>query len=173
MAKRILAAFAAATALSGCATIIKGGGPQPFTVKSTPAGADVKITAEPTGETVATGRTPFTTMLAKSRGYFKGAKYKVLVQLQGFQPREAIVDTNANGWYIAGNLVFGGLIGWLIVDPASGAMWSLESDAIDVPLPALGAPAATPTSSVEGPYIGVLALSEVPLEARARMVPID
>ena len=30
-----------------------------------------------------------------------------------------------DGWYI-GNIVFGGLIGWLVVDPASGAMWKLQ-----------------------------------------------
>lgn len=29
-----------------------------------------------------------------------------------------------NGWYI-GNLLFGGIIGLLIVDPATGAMWTL------------------------------------------------
>jgi len=177
MTKKIVAALGAAVALSGCASIIKGGGPQSFTVSSQPPGADVSITAVPTGETIAAGRTPLTALLPKSRGYFKGAKYKVLVQLQGFQAREAIVDTNVNGWYVAGNLVFGGLIGWLIVDPATGAMWSLDQEALDVPLAPLGAPpaapAAAPSASAPGARIGVLALDDVPLAARARMVPLD
>jgi hypothetical protein len=181
MTKRILAALGAAVALSGCASIIKGGGPESFTVRSQPPGADVQITAVPTGETVATGRTPMTAMLAKSRGFFKGAKYKVVVQMPGFQARESIVDTSVSGWYVAGNLVFGGLIGWLIVDPATGAMWSLETDAIDVPLAPAGAPPATPekvpaakpTSSAEGAFIGVLALDDVPVSARVRMVPLN
>jgi hypothetical protein len=181
MMKQILAALAAAVALSGCASIIKGGGPESFTVRSQPPGADVRITAVPTGETVATGRTPMTAMLSKSRGFFQGAKYKVTVQMPGFQARESVVDTSVSGWYIGGNIIFGGLIGWLIVDPATGAMWTLETDALDVPLSPEGAPpaspekvpAAKPTSQAEGAYIGVLALDDVPVSARARMVPVD
>ncbi|HEY6101144.1 MAG TPA: hypothetical protein VIW03_17035 [Anaeromyxobacter sp.] len=181
MAKGIIAALAAAAALSGCASIIKGGGPEAFTVRSQPPGADVQITAIPTGETVASGRTPLTAMLPKSRGFFQGAKYKVLVQLPGYQARETILDTNVNGWYVAGNLVFGGLIGWLIVDPATGAMWTLSNEAIDVPLAPAGMPpptpeklpASTPTSSIDGAHVGVLALGDVPPALRARMVPVN
>jgi hypothetical protein len=181
MTKRILAALAAAVALSGCASIIKGGGPESFTVRSQPPGADVQITALPTGETVASGRTPMTAMLAKSRGFFQGAKYKVVVQMPGFQARETVVDTSVSGWYVAGNIVFGGLIGWLIVDPATGAMWTLQSDAIDVPLAPAGAPPATPekvpaaqpTSQAQGAFIGVLALEDVPASARAKMLPVN
>ncbi len=116
----------AAISLSGCASIIKGGGPEAFAVRSQPPGADVRVTDTSTNVLVAAGKTPFTTSLKKSRGYFQGAKYKVQVELAGYQPVEALLDTNANGWYIAGNLVFGGLIGWLIVDPATGAMWTLS-----------------------------------------------
>jgi hypothetical protein len=178
MTKRMLAALCAAVAMTGCASIIKGGGPESFTVRSQPPGADVRITAMPTGETVATGRTPMTAMLPKSRGFFQGTKFKVEVQLPGFHPHETVLDTNVSGWYIAGNIVFGGLIGWLIVDPATGAMWTLSSDAIDVPLQAAGAPpavpaAAKPTAANDGPFIGVLALGDVPAAARARMVPVQ
>ncbi|MDY5520178.1 hypothetical protein, partial [Campylobacter lanienae] len=28
----------------------------------------------------------------------------------------------------AGNFIFGGLLGWLIVDPATGAMWNLKPE---------------------------------------------
>ena len=30
-----------------------------------------------------------------------------------------------DGWYI-GNIIFGGLLGILIIDPATGAMWRLD-----------------------------------------------
>lgn len=31
-------------------------------------------------------------------------------------------------WFgIAGNFLFGGFIGWLIVDPATGGMWALSA----------------------------------------------
>jgi len=35
-----------------------------------------------------------------------------------------------NGWYF-GNILLGGLIGMLIVDPATGAMYRLDSDYIN------------------------------------------
>jgi len=180
MTKRILAAFAAAAALSGCASIIKGGGPQAFRVNSQPPGAEVKVFAVPTGALVAAGTTPFTTMLAKSNGFFQGAKYRVVLEMSGYQAREAVVDTSVNGWYVAGNLVFGGLIGWLIVDPATGAMWSLSEEAIDVPMSPLGAPptpekvpASVPTSSLGSPCIGVMELASVPPAARSHMIRLN
>ncbi len=40
-----------------------------------------------------------------------------------------------NGWY-AGNIVFGGLIGILIVDPATGAMWDIKENNIVMDLSA-------------------------------------
>ena len=36
------------------------------------------------------------------------------------------IKPTPNGWYLAGNFIFGGLLGWLIVDPATGAMWNLK-----------------------------------------------
>jgi hypothetical protein len=45
------------------------------------------------------------------------------------------VDCNVNGWYIDNNL-FGGLIGMLIVDPITGAMYKLSPDKLDASLEA-------------------------------------
>jgi hypothetical protein len=45
----------------------------------------------------------------------------VRVSKEGFQSRERKVDGTVNGWYF-GNVVFGGLIGMIAVDPATGAM---------------------------------------------------
>lgn len=177
----IAVAVVAAGVSSGCASIVKGTGPEKFTVQSRPPGADVKIFELPTNVVVASGKTPFTTALKKSRGFFQGAKYKVTLELPGFQTREALVDTRVSGWYVAGNIVFGGLIGWLIVDPATGAMWTLSSEQIDVPLEPPGvsppapqeAPASSPSSSLDGPHIGVVELENVPLSARLLMVPVN
>jgi len=38
------------------------------------------------------------------------------------------------GWYIAGNILVGGLIGWFIVDPITGAMWNLEPENVEMAL---------------------------------------
>lgn len=46
------------------------------------------------------------------------------------------IKASANGWYIGGNIVFGGLIGWLAVDPFNGGMYTLkpkETNAILAP----------------------------------------
>ncbi len=46
-----------------------------------------------------------------------------------------ILSSNLNaGWYLLGNLFIGGLIGWLIVDPATGAMYTLSSDTVNAQL---------------------------------------
>ena len=44
-------------------------------------------------------------------------------------PTEKVLETRMNGWYL-GNIIFGGLIGALIVDPATGAMWTFKENDI-------------------------------------------
>ena len=44
------------------------------------------------------------------------------MEKDGYEPVTLPIKANANGWYIGGNLVFGGLIGWLAVDPFNGGM---------------------------------------------------
>ena len=36
-----------------------------------------------------------------------------------------IRSTLNGGWYLVGNFFMGGLIGYLIIDPLTGAMWNL------------------------------------------------
>jgi hypothetical protein len=80
----------------------------PFTVKNSQ------------GISVASGTTPSTITLKSGAGFFEGADYTVEATGHGSVP----VVSKLNGWYW-GNLLFGGLIGMLIVDPATGAMWKL------------------------------------------------
>jgi hypothetical protein len=47
--------------------------------------------------------------------------------------RRYALDSSVSGWYF-GNLAFGGVIGMLIVDPLTGAMYNLTPDKIDQPL---------------------------------------
>jgi hypothetical protein len=74
--------------------------------------------------------------LKKGRGYFKAESYSVMITKEGFQPREINVRGEVNGWYI-GNLLFGGLIGFLAVDPSTGAMYTLKPDKVDAALETL------------------------------------
>ena len=73
------------------------------------------------------GQTPAIVKLNASDGYFKGASYMVEFEKIGRKSFTSI-DATLDPWYV-GNIVFGGLIGFLIVDPITGSMWKLPSNA--------------------------------------------
>ena len=133
--KRVLAAVLGAFLLSGCATIV-GDDTQLVQVNSNPAGADFEI-KDDTGKIVAQGKTPQGVALAKSDGSYFGKKnYQIIFTKDGSQPVILPIKASANGWYIGGNILFGGLIGWLLVDPFNGGMYTLspkETNAVLAP----------------------------------------
>ena len=73
------------------------------------------------------------------------------------------LDAQANGWYLGGNLLFGGLIGWFIVDPLNGKMYTLSPGTINTSLPA-----QTASLNSKG-GISVVLIDEVPQQLRAQM----
>ncbi len=115
--------------LNGCAFLIKGVVPEPVQIASIPSGATCEVYNKLTREKISTLTTPTTILLEKSRGYFKPSSYQISCILDKQQPQEALIEGSISGWYW-GNLAFGGLIGMLLVDPASGAMWTLEPDTV-------------------------------------------
>jgi hypothetical protein len=117
-------------ALMSCASIVsKSDWPVAF---SSPEPGTAFTVKNENGVAVAKGTTPATITLTASNGYFDGADY--VVEANGV---ETPLESSMNGWYL-GNIVFGGLIGLLIVDPLSGAMWTLPKTAH------VGAVAGTP-----------------------------
>lgn len=127
--------IAFALLLPGCATIISKS-EYPISFNSSPVGADINITNKK-GTLVYTGTTPCTVSLKAGNGYFSKAEYTVNVKLDGYYEKQAVIRANINGWYF-GNILLGGLIGMLIVDPATGAMWKLNHEAMDFILEANG-----------------------------------
>lgn len=119
--------------LNGCASIVAGG-PQVIPIKSNPSEAKLKIVNLRDGNAMYAGTTPYTVTLERGAGYFKKSRYNVIVEKEGYQPKEILIEGSPNGWYILGNIVFGGLIGWLIVDPITGAMWTLSPSDINLNL---------------------------------------
>jgi len=109
--------------LGGCASIVHGGN-RTISVNSQPAGAKVTV-SKISGEVVSHQTTPFTIALDPKRGFFKGQSYQLTLELEGYQTRQVQLRPELTGWYF-GNLLFGGVIGMLIVDPATGAMWNLS-----------------------------------------------
>jgi len=131
---------------SGCASIVSKSD-WPVRVSSNPDGALCTVT-DKTGTVISKGVTPTILTLKSGDGYFKSASYKLMFEKEGYQPASKELSTSLNGWYW-GNIVLGGLIGMLIVDPATGAMWSLD-ESVNGTLAALPA-AGSPASGSAGP----------------------
>lgn len=153
--------------LSGCATIV-GEPTQVLPISSTPDGASIVITDE-NGIEVFKGVTPTTVTLQKSDGsYYGGKSFTVAISKDGHESLSIPVKTQPNGWYIGGNLVFGGLIGWLIVDPLNGDMYSLSARAIDANLKAN--PQSVLTNERD---VSIVLLQNVPEKLRPELVKIN
>ena len=117
----------AAVVLAGCASIVSKS-EYPVAITSNPIGADFVVKRE-NGVPVASGVTPATIVLPASEGYFQPAKYTIEYKRKGVM-QSVPLTAKIDGWYF-GNLLFGGvIIGMLIVDPATGAMWRLNDTAV-------------------------------------------
>jgi hypothetical protein len=122
-----LGALGACCALAACATIVHSG-PRAVAVDSTPPGAKVSI-YDRSNTLVQMNTTPFVAQLPTKYGYFKSQTYRLAFDMPGYMDSEVDVDSSLSGWYF-GNLAFGGLIGMLIVDPLTGAMFNLTPERI-------------------------------------------
>jgi len=114
--------------VSGCASIVNGGA-RTVRINSDPPGAKITV-FDKSGQTITNLITPASLRLKRHNGYFSGQKYKVVFENPGYYSSEIYIQTRVNGWYF-GNIVFGGLIGFLIVDPVTGAMWTFAPKEVD------------------------------------------
>ncbi|HET9864683.1 MAG TPA: hypothetical protein VFP37_14650 [Steroidobacteraceae bacterium] len=161
----ILACIVAGLASSGCATIVAKSS-QTITVTSVPEAASVSIVNK-SGRAVHSGATPLTVTLKKGRGYFKPETYTVRFAKEGYQPREIVVRGEVNGWYF-GNVIFGGLIGLLAVDPATGAMYTLKPKEVGATLDTLKV-----SKEETGQSLTVVLLAQVPAHQRDQLIPVE
>jgi hypothetical protein len=161
----VAAVFGAATVLSGCATIVHSG-PRAIPVTSSPPGAKVSI-YDRDNKLVETNTTPFVAQLPVKAGYFKGQNYRLEFSMPGHQNTVVKLNSSVSGWYF-GNLLFGGLIGMLIVDPLTGAMYNLTPEKIEQPLSTGQTKAIT-----EGQGVLVVLVSQTTEQERANMVRLN
>jgi len=117
--------------LSGCATIFSGRD-EAITFKSVPDGASFVVT-DRNGHQINSGTTPSTLNLKRGAGYFKPQSYHVVINMPGYESKTVTVASGMNGWYFC-NILLGGLIGMVIVDPITGAMYKLEPKEANVTL---------------------------------------
>ena len=126
--------------LTGCASILDGG-PKTVQINSNPEGAKVTISNKE-GKEICVQTTPTIVSLKRSSGFFEGESYTLAFEKAGYYPYETHVQSTLDGWYI-GNVVFGGLIGILIVDPATGDMFTLSPRKVNCNLISTQAPLTT------------------------------
>ena len=160
---KILLSLLALFAFSGCASIVSKS-TWPVTINSNPYGAKVMI-SDRDGIPVQCGETPMTVTLKSSSGFFRPARYRLEITKPGYQPFTATLSAHVNGWY-AGNILFGGVIGLVIVDPATGAMWRLPENYM-VNLPPRVAAAHKPGTMT------VACIDQIPGSVRSKLVRIN
>ena len=79
----------------------------------------------------------------------------------------ALISSGINGWYF-GNFILGGVIGLLIVDPITGAMWTINPERIDVKLDS-----KTAGINNDNKSFTVMMIDDVPEKYRDKLVKIN
>lgn len=149
--------------LTGCATIV-GKDVFPLTINSTPDGASISIVDE-NGKKMFTGTTPSTVTLSAGESYFHAKSYTITFSKPGYADQYATVKATISGWYF-GNILLGGLIGMLIVDPISGKMWKLQPD-VNANL------AGNLALNTDQSTLKIMTLSQVPDHLKKHLVRIN
>lgn len=114
-----------------CASIVSTS-KYPISLHSNPTSVDVVIMNQKK-QLVYEGKTPTVVELKSGTGYFKAASYQVTFKKEGFETRTFPINSDIDMWYYA-NFFLGGLIGMLIVDPITGAMYKLQPQYIHAEL---------------------------------------
>lgn len=148
--------------LEGCASIFSKS-TYPFYINTSPTNANVVI-RNSDGVEIFSGTSPATVDLKASDGFFKRANYTVNVFMDGYDPKTLPINFKVDGWYF-GNLLIGGLIGMLIIDPATGAMYKLEDEYIKVNL-------VEKATGEANPLFKVLDLATLPINLRNELVEL-
>lgn len=129
---------------TGCASIFSGS-TQDITIRTTP-GAKYTI-SDSYGRTVASGDTKGTATIERGVSYFSPHAYKARITKPGHRPKTIDIEPGMNPWYF-GNILLGGVVGMLIVDPITGSMYKFYPDNIDAQLDPIDNASTTPQEQV-------------------------
>ncbi|WP_103070566.1 peptidase associated/transthyretin-like domain-containing protein [Aquimarina sediminis] len=164
MQGKITSIFMASTILfaTSCASIVSKSN-YPISINSTPSEARIIIT-DKKGVEVYQGNTPATLQLKAGNGFFSKAKYKVKFEKDGYDVKTVAVQFKLDGWYF-GNILFGGIIGFLIVDPATGAMYKLDTKFLDETL-------TQSTTSIQKEELKLYTIDEIPVEWKKHLIVV-
>ena len=146
-----------------CATLISRN-IYPFTIETIPENATI-IVKNRRGKEVYKGTSPATIALRSGAGYFQKASYVVTISSEGYQDWSFPIKSTLDAWY-AGNLLFSGLFGFLIVDPATGAMYKLKGDFVRVKL--------EQSEKLSNPNeLKIFRLNDIPEEWAKNLIPLN
>lgn len=148
---------------SSCASIVSKSS-YPISINSAPSEAQIVI-KDKKGIEIFSGQTPATLKLKSGSGFFGKARYQVTFTKDGYNTKTVPVEYKLDGWYF-GNLLLGGVIGMLIIDPATGAMYKLETEFLNENL-------VQSTASVQNEEFKVYALNDIPAEWKNNLVQVD
>jgi hypothetical protein len=163
---RIHHAIALASLLlaTGCASIVSKTSRE-VDLRSDPTGVRVAVIDE-TGKPVFDGKTPTVVKLKTGKPYFGKKSYTITFSQDGYHQHTATIQSTLNGWYF-GNLGFGGLIGFLVVDPLTGAMWRFDEKEVVARLAPIQASAPGETE------LRIVEWNQVPDDLRSSLVRIN
>lgn len=150
--------------LSSCASIVSKSA-YPLKITSVPTNAAISI-SNLSGSVIYTGTTPASVELRAAQGFFKREQYAVTFKLDGYADAKVPVYFKVDGWYW-GNLLFGGVLGFLIIDPATGAMYKLATPMITQTL------SPNDGYSLNTPQLEILDINDIPEELRNNLVLLE
>jgi hypothetical protein len=130
--KKIFAMLLTASHLCGCASVFSNSA-FPVYIETRPEKAGFVIKNR-YGVEVSRGETPATIMLESGAGYFEGAAYTIRFSKPGHDDVYYSLFSRINGWYCTNVNILG-----LLIDPATGAMWTLPQE-VSAELPAAPGP---------------------------------
>ena len=148
--------------LSSCASIVSKSS-YPITINSAPSEAKIVI-KDKKGIQIFAGQTPATIKLKAGSGFFGKARYQVTFNKNGYDTKTVPVEFKLDGWYF-GNLLLGGVLGMLIIDPATGAMYKLDTEFLNETL-------MQSTASIENKELKVYTMNEIPTEWSSHLVEV-
>ena len=149
--------------LTGCASIVSKSS-WPITINSYPSEAKITI-KDKKGIEIYTGNTPATLKLKSGAGFFSRARYQVTFEKVGYDKKVVPIEFKLNGWYF-GNIIIGGPLGLLIIDPATGAMFKLETEFLNESL-------TKSMASVEIKEIKLLDINKIPTEWKNHLILVS
>ncbi|TAF11788.1 MAG: PEGA domain-containing protein [Flavobacteriia bacterium] len=149
--------------LTGCASIVSKTS-WPITINSSPSEAKISI-KDKKGIEIYTGSTPATLKLKSGAGFFSKARYQVTFEKAGYEKKVVPVEFKLNGWYW-GNIIFGGPLGLLIIDPVSGAMFKLETEFLNETL-------TKSVASVDTKELQLLDINNIPAEWKNHLILVS